>query len=181
MKMTIKLSIFFLFLSLFIIRPTASYAYWHGHGHDYVSVNLGVWPGAYYYGSPYYYPYYADPYYYPRYPAYAVVSSPDYQPVVVNGTTYYVNNGAYYTYTQYGYQAVAAPVGATVPAVQAAAVTEVPVSAASDDSITVNIPNGQGGYSAVVIKRSGKGFVGPQGEFYPEFPKVTQLQVMYGK
>lgn len=45
---------------------------------------------------------------------------------------------------------------------------------------TVNIPNLRGGYNAVVIKRSGEGFVGPQGEYYPEFPKIFQLQIKYG-
>ena len=52
---------------------------------------------------------------------------------------------------------------------------------AADGSFTVNITNARGGYTAVIIKRSGNGFVGPQGEFYAEFPKVAQLQAMYGK
>jgi len=52
---------------------------------------------------------------------------------------------------------------------------------AMDDDITLNIPNATGGYSAVLIKKSGKGFIGPQGEFYPEFPKVSVLKVLYGK
>ena len=60
--------------------------------------------------------------------------------------------------------------------------TQVPAPPASQpDEFTVNIPNDHGGYTAVVIKRSGKGFTGPQGEFYPEFPKVSQLKIMYGK
>ncbi len=46
---------------------------------------------------------------------------------------------------------------------------------------TVHIPNSGGGYTTVIVKRSGDGFVGPQGEFYPEFPKVEQLKVMYAK
>jgi hypothetical protein len=185
MKITLKIFFIFLFLSLLIIRPTLSYA-WHGHdgwhGRSYVGINLGVWPGPYDYGYPYYgYPYYADPYYYP---GYAVVSSSSYQPVLVNGATYYVNNGVYYIYTQYGYQAVVTPVGATTPVIQPSTVmssSPVSISADSDDSFTINIPNTKGGYNAVFIKRSGKGFIGPQGEFYPEFPKVSQLQVMYGK
>ena len=49
------------------------------------------------------------------------------------------------------------------------------------DDITVNIPNTAGRYSAVLVKRSGKGFIGPQGEYYPEFPKVSVLKVLYGK
>jgi len=112
-----------------------------------------------------------------------VVASPStsYQPVIVNGVTYYVNNGAYYIYTQYGYQAVAAPVAAPGPVVvQSVGTTSVP-AAGMGDSITVNIPNNKGGYNAVVLKPSGKGYVGPQGEFYSEFPKVSQLQLMYGK
>lgn len=174
--MTLKIAFVFLFLSLLIVRPTASYAYWHGH--TYVGVNLGVWPGAYYYGGPYYYPYYADPYY--AQPAYVVTSS-SYQPVVVNGVTYYVNNGVYYIYTQYGYQAVATPVGATAPVVQTATVTAAPASVDTDDSFTINIPNDKGSFTPVVLKKSGKGFIGPQGEFYADFPKVSQLQAMYGK
>jgi hypothetical protein len=80
---------------------------------------------------------------------------------------YYYSNGYYYNYTPQGYVVVNPP--------------QVTVTEASDDVITVNIPNGRGGYSAVVIKRSGKGFVGPQGEFYSGFPKVSQLRIMYGK
>jgi hypothetical protein len=60
----------------------------------------------------------------------------------------------------------------------------VPVSqapAAAPGEFTINIPNNHGGYTAVVLKKSGTGYVGPQGEFYPEFPKVFQLKMMYGK
>ena len=179
MKFTLKISFVFLFLSLLIIRPTPSYAY---HGHTYVGINFGVWPGSYYYGGPYYHPYYADPYYAPYYanPSYVVTPS-SYQPVVVNGVTYYVNNGVYYIYTQYGYQAVATPAGVSAPVVQSIAVTTAPASVGNDDSISINIPNNKGGYTAVLLKKSGKGYVGPQGEFYSEFPKVSQLQAIYGK
>ena len=47
------------------------------------------------------------------------------------------------------------------------------------DDFTVNVPNGQGGYTALVIKKSGDGYVGPQGEYYPQFPSVAQLQGIY--
>ncbi len=186
MKSFPKIFLVLLFFGLLLFKPTPSYA-WHGHGHDgwhgrtYVGFNFG-WPGPYY-GYPYY-PYYADPYYYPQY---AVVSSATYQPVIVNGVTYYTNNGVYYLYTQNGYQAVATPAGVTAPVAQIGAVTsmpvvtETPVSSDVGDSITINIPNTKGGYTAVVIKRSGKGFTGPQGEFYNDFPKVSQLQLLYGK
>jgi len=66
--------------------------------------------------------------------------------------------------------------------VTAPVITPLPVLSPSTppDEFIVNVPNNHGGYTAVVIKRSGSGFIGPQGEFYPEFPKVSLLKVMYG-
>ena len=183
MRIPLKIAFVFLFFSLLIIKPTSSFAYWHNHG--YVGVHIGLWPGSYY-GDPYY-PYYANPYYAQPYYPYVVDATSSYQPVVVNGVTYYLNNGVYYIYTQYGYQAVATPAGVTAPAVQsvpvaqAATTTVFPASDGTDDSITINIPNDKGGFTAVTLKKSGKGFIGPQGEFYADFPKVSQLQTMYGK
>lgn len=55
-----------------------------------------------------------------------------------------------------------------------------PVISAPDQFI-VNIPNKNGGFTPIVIKRSRNGFIGPQGEYYPEFPKVFQLEIMYGR
>lgn len=49
------------------------------------------------------------------------------------------------------------------------------------DSFTVNVPRSYGGYQGVVLTKKGRGFVGPQGEFYSEFPSVEQLKEMYGK
>lgn len=95
----------------------------------------------------------------------------------IAGHPYYYD-GLYYDYTPGGYVVVTPPVGATV------VTTPQPVvigTQAIDDVITLNIPNDKGGYTAVAIKRSGNGFVGPQGEFYPEFPKVSVLKVIYGK
>ena len=184
MRNIFKIMFGFLILSLLIIRPTLAYADWHGHGgghgyghgygHSSFGVDLSLWPDRYYY----------DPVYYSA-PDYVLISPPNYQPIVVNGVTYYVNNGNYYLYTGYGYQLISAP---TTMAQAAPAVAALPIqvtvpttSPDTDDSFTLNIPNDKGGYTAVVIKRSGKGFVGPQGEFYSEFPKVAQLKVMYGK
>jgi len=51
----------------------------------------------------------------------------------------------------------------------------------SGDTVTVNVPNGSGGYTAVVLKRSGNGYAGPQGEYYYQVPTAAQLQPMYGR
>lgn len=137
---------------------------------------------------------------------YRSIPAAQYQPVVINGVTYYVNNGVYYIYTQYGYQLVPQPVNVVSPTTSATTsttasptITTTPIStpitttntaqtvdtatsnASQDDAFTVNIPNDKGGYTPVAIKKTDKGFVGPQGEFYAEFPKVSQLKAMYGK
>ena len=56
-----------------------------------------------------------------------------------------------------------------------------PSTTYSGDTVTVNVPNSNGGYTAVVLKRSGNGYVGPQGEYYDQLPTTAQLQAMYGR
>jgi hypothetical protein len=46
--------------------------------------------------------------------------------------------------------------------------------------LAVNVPSKRGGYTTVQLKRITDGFLGPQGEFYSEFPTVGQLQAIYG-
>ncbi|MCM8813078.1 MAG: DUF6515 family protein [Candidatus Omnitrophica bacterium] len=46
---------------------------------------------------------------------------------------------------------------------------------------TVNIPNARGTYTAIPLQRTGNGYLGPQGEYYSEFPTVEQLKAMYAK
>jgi hypothetical protein len=69
----------------------------------------------------------------------------------------------------------------TVPTYPTTEISPVQITTTSTDDITLNIPNAAGGYTSVMIKSSGKGFIGPQGEFYPEFPRVSALKVIYGK
>lgn len=155
MRFTARMITLVAVLSLFGLPAAKSYAWWHERG--YVSVGVG-YPGPYYYGYPAYYA--------PPYPV--VVSAPDFQPMVVNGVTYYLNNGVYYIYTQFGYESVPAPAAN-------------PSGSAEADTITINVPKDKGGTVAVVLKRSGNGYVGPQGEFYAQVPSMDQLKLMYGK
>lgn len=137
--------------------------------------------------------YYADGVYYNRIrprqyvvvapPAGAVIAAlPDnYQPVVINGVAYYVNDGIYYQATPQGYLVVAQPATTvvttttTVPAGAPLPAQQIP------GEYTVNVPNGHDGYTAVTLKQSGTGYLGPQGEFYQSFPSVEQLKAMYVK
>jgi len=141
------------------------------------------WEGMYYRRN-------SDRYVVVQAPIGAVVTTipPEAQTVVVDGVPYYTVNGVTYLSTTYGYQVVPAPKVVIARPQQTTVVTHpIPVQAPPppavtlDDSFTVNIPNAKGTYTAVAIKRSGNGFIGPQGEYYPEFPKVEQLKLMYGK
>ena len=97
--------------------------------------------------------------------------------VLINGNWYHTDNDVYYINTTYGYQVVPSPVLIAAPN-QTTTVT----TTADDAFYTVNIPNEKaGGYTPVTLKRLDNGFVGPQGEFYPEFPQVAQLKAMYIK
>ena len=135
-------------------------------------------------------------------PVGAVVAGiPTCKPVIVGGLAYFMINGNFYLETRAGYQVVAPPkelivetppVVVAPPAVVQAppAVVAVPAAPAmppaatpvtANNTFTVNVPNTKGAYTAVTLTRSGSGFIGPQGEYYTEFPPVEQLKVMYGK
>jgi hypothetical protein len=198
MKNTFKALFVTITIGLFGIWPALSYADWNGHnghdsghshdgghhdeghGHSFIGINFSLWPDTYYYGAAYYPP------------GAVLVSPPVYQPVLINGQTYYLNDGTYYMYNGYSYQPVAPPQVADVqqpvteiqppPVIEpAASETNAPSPEVAPDSITINIPNAKSGYTAVTLKKSGTGYIGPQGEFYPKFPKVSELKVIYGK
>jgi hypothetical protein len=49
----------------------------------------------------------------------------------------------------------------------------------SEDTVTINIPSSNGYIPVKLVKKS-KGYVGPQGEFYPRHPTIAQLKALYG-
>jgi hypothetical protein len=51
----------------------------------------------------------------------------------------------------------------------------------SGEALTVNVPNTNGSYTPVTLIKQKDGYIGPQGEYYPGHPTVTQLRVLYGK
>lgn len=61
-------------------------------------------------------------------------------------------------------------------------VLTMPTTTTSTKKFIVNIPNKKkNGYCSVTITKTKSGYLGPQGEFYPDFPAVDQLQEMYAK
>jgi hypothetical protein len=167
---------------------------WGWHMHYLPAGYFTIWVGGtrYYYADGLYYSYIGDgDYVLVNPPIGAFVNSipPDFQPVIINGTTYYTDNGVYYILTRHhGYKVVAAPVIYAQPQqvvytqpVTTVVTTQAPGPVYSQDSFPINVPNNAGGYTSVVIRKSGNGFVGPQGEFYATFPSVAQLKAMYVK
>jgi len=159
---TIKIPMILLVLTLLIpLASTQSYAWDHGHQghsggggyHGHGGRGYGNFGFVYNY-SPYYYPYYYDTGVLESTP---IVEMPE---VVVQPPTTVVEN---------------------TPNYPTAEITPVQVNTTdTDNEITINIPNSKGGYTSVLLKRSGNGYVGPQGEFYTEFPRVSVLHVIYG-
>lgn len=64
-------------------------------------------------------------------------------------------------------------------------VVETPVTVihetASAGRIRVNIPNSDGTYTQIVLRKTEGGYLGPQGELYTGHPTIEQLKVLYGK
>lgn len=100
----------------------------------------------------------------------AIIDSlpPHHTTVVVEGTPYYYGDNHYYRQASNGGYVVVAPPVLVQPSVQA------------PETVTINIPNSRGGYTAVVLKRAGYGYLGPQGEYYAQSPTVAQLRALYG-
>ena len=90
--------------------------------------------------------------------------------VVVEGTPYYYGDNHYYAQAPNGGYVVVAPPVLVQPPVQ------------TQETVTINIPNSRGGvgYTPVVLRRAGYGFLGPQGEYYANSPTVDQLRALYG-
>ena len=161
---------------------------WHMHHLHPGYYTIWVDGTQYYYYDGLYYQYVGDGDFVlvnPPYGAYVSAIPPDFQPVLINGRTYYTSNGVYYLLTDRGYRVVHQPVVYAQPEVivtqPVTTFVAAPAPVPAQGSFPVNIPNSSGGYTQVVIKQSGSGYVGPQGEFYATFPSVAQLKAMYGK
>ena len=174
---------------------------WHDHPHwgmhmHYLPVGYyTIWVGGsrYYYYDGLYYSYVGDGDYVlvnPPVGAFVSAIPSDFQAINVNGRIFYTSGGVYYILTEHhGYKVVEAPVVyaqpqqviVTQPVQQVVEVPQAPAPAYDQGSFPINVPNNSGGYTTVLIKKSGNGYVGPQGEFYATFPSIAQLKAMYVK
>lgn len=176
----------------------ADYAYRHEPGPDFSRRERGrvvhrLPPGcrpivargaSYFYRQGLFYQYTPAGYVIIEAPRGAVVSAlpHGYRTIYIQRTPYYVYDDTYYVAQGQGAYAVVAPpapeqLKSAVPAPD----TVQTGSKAAIDEYEIYIPNDNGSYTLVIIKKTEKGFTGPQGEFYPEHPTVEQLKAMYTK
>lgn len=168
-------------------------------GHGYVVRRLPpgyrsiLWGGiSYLYAEGLFYQYTPAGYVIVQPPVGAIVPAlpPTYTTVTVQQTPYYFYNETYYTQAPNGYVIAAppSPMPAPTPLASAAPAPEKAAAGTvkteykdSIDTYDIYIPNQNGSYTLVTLKKAEKGFIGPQGEFYPEHPTVEQLKALYGK
>ncbi len=90
--------------------------------------------------------------------------------LTIGSVPYYYYDRAYYRRCPSGYIVVQDPVIVTPGYAQS-----------GNEVVIINVPNASGGYTQVRLVRSGNGYVGPQGEYYPGSPSIEQLRVLYGR
>jgi hypothetical protein len=116
---------------------------------------------------------------------------PGYTVVYMGGRPYYYYGNAYYMAAPNGYvvtapPAIAAPIAvapsvAPVQAPAPAPVVQQPAANEPSDAVETYIPNGNGSFTVVTLRKTEKGFLGPQGEFYADHPTEEQLKARYCK
>lgn len=104
--------------------------------------------------------------------------------VWINGDKYYTYRGTYYRRSDCGtyYTVVDDPHSVPVAAKQEIGhYYQDTVYESNQKEFVVHIRDRDGKLVTVRLTKEEDGYVGPQGEFYPEFPKVAQLREMYVK
>jgi len=128
--------------------------------------------------------YYLEGTYYRETPSgYVIVSAPRgamitalperHKVIVYENTDYYYYNSTYYVKQPAGYTVVTPP-----PSVVS---TNPPAVEAPEKTVVVTVPNPNGSYMPVTLQKYTDGYVGPNGEFYPDYPTIGQLKAMYSK
>lgn len=96
--------------------------------------------------------------------------------VVIGSAQYYYYNNVYYKPCPSGYIVVPQPVVVASPAPVVFAPKQVP-----NETVTINVPNSYGSYTPITLVRRDNGYIGPQGEYYPNNPTIDQLRALYGR
>ena len=113
----------------------------------------------------------------------AIVSLPHFSTAIfLGGHRYYHNHGTYYKKSSCGYYVVPNPYENYYDTkIEPTRYNKRGFPIRGESSFIVNIPNSDSGYTEVLITKSEDGYIGPQGEYYQNFPNVDQLKAMYSK
>jgi len=154
---------------------------WWGAGVTIAALPYGY--GTIFYGGvPYYY--YDNIYYTACSDGYCVVSPPDVNTAVTSESIAQPQITQPQTLTEGTAGTASAPNVSPVSAINTDMTSKSTINQpqkSSGQTVIVNIPNSNGGFTPVkLIKRAG-GYIGPQGEYYTGNPTVDQLKVLYGK
>lgn len=106
---------------------------------------------------------------------------PHCETVYVRDVPYYYYDDIYYRPYPTGYIVVPAPATTTIVTVPATPPVVIQPTEPSGETIVINIPNTNGGYTPITLIKYKTGYIGPQGEYYEGHPTVEHLRVLYGK
>ena len=101
-----------------------------------------------------------------------------YQKFYIDGHAYYTYNDVYYKHAPDGYEVIKKPYSKRTKKHKKTRYKQ--HHDESGDEITLSIRNKKGEHITISVKPSGDGYVGPQGEYYDEFPKIDHLRMIYG-
>lgn len=100
---------------------------------------------------------------------------PGFTSLHINGASLYLAAGVYYRPHAQGYMVIASPLD---PAPQPLPPPPMPCTPAVD-SVTMTVHLAAGDTAPVVLKRHGRGWLGPKGELYDRLPSEQQLAPYY--
>lgn len=112
-------------------------------------------------------------YYWTRHHRIVAVLPAGYASVRLGGMTYFYAGGIYYR-PYYG-RYVIVPENEVAPYLRNGAIPATP------EEMVINVPNSDGTFTPVKLKRTENGYIGPQGELYTAHPTVEELKVLYGR
>ncbi|KJJ84919.1 membrane protein [Candidatus Omnitrophus magneticus] len=197
-----KLRLVGIFLILFSLLGSSAFADRARHGHEYRGVKQAPRHNELVFVNHKRYHYRDGRFYKPGFlgigltislpPIGAVVSALPIgtQTIIVSNEPYYYYENVYYRPCPYGYTVVSAPavpVQTIVtnvhpqPVITTQQQTIVSPAQTNNDNVTINVPNANGSYTPVTLIKQPNGYIGPQGEYYPNNPTIEQLKTLYGK
>ncbi len=123
-----------------------------------------------------------EAYGYPGYHNRAVRRFPSgYNTLVVSGSwgSHHRHRDVGYRHTPFRNMVVHRPRARNVVVAPSACSTTL-ISGPVAESVVINVPNANGSFTPVTLRKDGGAYIGPRGEYYYQQPTVEQLRSVYG-